>query len=62
MDVSLPKDEWIDRCVARYMSKSSIDLDSAKVFAEACWDMREGWFENAPEDAADSDMSYWEPY
>lgn len=54
------RDEWIDRCIKRYLDRSSIDAETARHFAEACFNMREGWFENDPEAAADSDMSYWD--
>jgi hypothetical protein len=58
--MTITRDEWINRCVNRYLERSSISTETARGFAETCYDMREGWFENAPEDAADSDMSYWD--
>jgi hypothetical protein len=52
--------EWIDRCANRFIERSRIDKETARSFAEACYEMRKGFFDDEPEDAADSDMSYWE--
>lgn len=55
----LTRDEWIDRCIQRYLDRSYESLETVRGFAETCYEQREGWFELDPEGAADSDISYW---
>lgn len=56
-------DEWKGRCAARYMEKAGLDAETAREFADACFEAQDGEFSTAadysPEDCADEDMSYW---
>jgi hypothetical protein len=51
--------EWVERCAKRYEDVAKVDSATARSFAEACWENRDS-DDDSPEDAADSDMEYWE--
>ncbi|MBO7866983.1 hypothetical protein J6337_28745 [Burkholderia pseudomallei] len=53
------KEVWIDRCAKRYEERGAVDSNTARDFAQACWENRLN-DDESPEDAADEDMSYWE--
>jgi hypothetical protein len=55
----LTREDWIDRCVQRYIDHGGCDLASAQNFATTSWD-GDMFRDYKPEDAADEDMSYWE--
>lgn len=60
------REKWIEACAKRYMERAGSSSEDAHYFAGACAEMQAGtegddptdW--EAPEDAADEDMSYWE--
>ena len=62
----MTRDEWIDRCAARMTAVAGMARDNALYFAKECAAFEaesngpsgDGW--NAPEDAADEEMSYWD--
>lgn len=49
--------EWKAKCAARFVERSGMSQDEAETSAQACWEEREEG--EQPEDAADTDMSYW---
>lgn len=55
----IAKEDWLRRCAQRFIEKGGLDEDTAMAFAEACWDAYDRDID-APESAADEDMSYWE--
>jgi len=60
--MSLPKAEWVDRCAARYVERSKIELAQAKELAEENYTASKDFWadEESPEDAADNDMDCWD--
>ena len=60
------REKWIEACAKRYIEKAGLDIEDAHYSANVCAYMQadaEGddpteW--EAPEDAADEDMTYWE--
>lgn len=55
--MELPKDEWIARCMKRYIERAALDESTARDAAEACYEARDDG--DTPEFAADEDMSCW---
>jgi len=64
----MTKDEWIERCSARYQERGGLTPEQAQSAAEACFDAESGEsefgfsesVEYCPEDCADEDMSNWQ--
>jgi hypothetical protein len=52
-------EEWKTRCANRYVTRAAVSAQTARDFAEACFENRLD-DDCDPEDAADEDMSYWE--
>lgn len=65
-ELTTPRDEWKAKYSSRLVARSDIDRDVANEWAEtAAGEQVEAWGENvseweAPEDAADEEMSYWD--
>ncbi|WP_313463573.1 hypothetical protein [Achromobacter sp.] len=57
--MQLTKTEWMERCQRHYMTKAGLTESQAADYVEWCWNNREDG--ETPEDAADADMSCWEP-
>ena len=53
------KDEWVDRCVRRYLACGITDKNKAHLWAEACWHLLDGDLSESPEYAADQDLASW---
>ncbi|MCL4664449.1 hypothetical protein L0Z16_03445 [Burkholderia multivorans] len=52
--------EWLRRCAARFVQRADVEQRIADSFAEAAFEnVADFGFENDPEGAADSEMSYW---
>lgn len=56
---ALTKHEWIERCITRYLMRSSIGREEARQYAEALYLLRQAPLAIIPEVAADCDMTYW---
>jgi hypothetical protein len=60
----MTKEQWIERCAARFIKLANLTKSQATYFAEACFDAEDinggPCDEDTPEDIADSEMSYWE--
>jgi hypothetical protein len=60
------RQQWIETCADRYMTRGGLELSRANEFAEACAHSEEEvngpnvekW--DSPANCADEDMSYWE--
>ena len=65
----MTKDDWIDRCAARFVKKGGMNPEQADIYARTCWGeavKNAGSEEQAltdpawgPEESADVEMSYW---
>lgn len=49
--------DWIDRCAKRYIERGGCTEETARQLAAAAFENRES--DESPEEAADTDMSYW---
>jgi hypothetical protein len=58
-DCAMTKEEWIARCERQYVARTGKEHKNHRGFAEACWEQRDS-DDGSPEDAADTDMTYWE--
>ncbi|WP_133295796.1 hypothetical protein [Burkholderia reimsis] len=56
---ALTKHEWLERCIARYLMRSSIGREEARRYAEALYLLRQAPLAIIPEVAGDGDMTYW---
>ena len=56
----LTDEEFMRRLRARFIERAG---EGADAVADGCsvFEWRDGAYENEPEDAADEEMSYWEP-
>lgn len=58
----LDKDVWLTRYRQRLMDRAGLTFEQAEACANAeSFELLSEFFEDAPEDAADEEMSYWEP-
>lgn len=58
----LDRDEWYRRYRQRFIDRAKVTLKQAEALAEAeSFEVLSEGFEDDPEGAADSEMSYWEP-
>lgn len=58
----MTEQEWLDRYQRRFVEVVGLTESQAKSCAEAeTFDVLSDGFEDDPEAAADSEMSYWEP-
>lgn len=59
----MTRNEWKERCAARYVERAGLSPETARDFAEACFEAQDGEFSTAadynPEDCADEDMNCW---
>lgn len=59
----MDKQEWIDRCAARYINRAGLDKKTAEEMALVCYtqamDDDDDLDQFTPEDAADEDMDCW---
>ncbi|MFH5254635.1 hypothetical protein ACGTRS_25710 [Burkholderia semiarida] len=53
----LTQQEWVARCAKRYVDRGGCAEQIAREAAQAAFDNRDG--DESPEEAADTDMSYW---
>lgn len=53
----LTQQEWTDRCAKRYVERGGCTEENARQMAIAAFENRES--DESPEEAADTDMSYW---
>jgi hypothetical protein len=56
---TMTDEEWKTRCAIRYVTRAAVSEQTARDFAEACFESRLDDDCN-PEHAADEDMSYLE--
>lgn len=59
----MTKQEWLQRCAARFIKKAGVTQEQADMFAEVCYDAQEittgeTYTEN-PENCAEEDMEEW---
>lgn len=59
----MTKQEWLQRCAARYVEKAGVTQGQADDFAEVQWDIltedNQSHEDHAPDDCADEDMEEW---
>lgn len=60
-DPMLPptREQWLERCAAVFRTKAAIEPVQAMQFAETQLEVLDGDLTENPEDAAESEMSYW---
>jgi hypothetical protein len=57
----MTQDEWLDRYAKRFIARCGVTPDQAAEIAKAeTFAVLSEGFEDDPEDAADSEMSYWD--
>ena len=56
----MERDEWLQRCSARFKERSNLDATESNKFAEAMLEFFDGDLTEDPEKAADEDMSNWD--
>jgi hypothetical protein len=55
-------DEWLDRYKRRFIERAGLTEAQAQACANAeSFEVLSEFFTEEPEDAADEEMSYWEP-
>jgi hypothetical protein len=59
---AINRDEWLQRYQQRFMKEAGVNAEQARQCSEAePFEVLSDGFEDDPEGAADSEMSYWEP-
>jgi hypothetical protein len=56
----MDKQEWLQKCAARFAERSGIHPDDAKYDAEMCLGMVGGDLTEDPDEVADEEMSNWD--
>jgi len=56
----IDKEAWISRCAAQFRKMAGVSLSDAGEMASIAFDESHSDFEDDPEGAADSEMSYWD--
>jgi hypothetical protein len=56
----MDKDSWISRCAAQFEKVAGVPEKDAFFMAGVAFDETHDDFEDDPEGAADSEMSYWD--
>jgi hypothetical protein len=61
MTMSIPKEEWLSRYKAQFVKVAGVTAEYAEDCASAdTFEVLSDGFEDDPEGAADSEMSYWD--
>lgn len=55
----MDKQEWLNRCAARFSGRGGLEHKEAIEAAKACLENLGGDLTESPEDSADEDMSCW---
>lgn len=56
----MTKEEWLNRCAARYQQRSGMEAGEAMKAAEASLENLDNDVTENPEDAADEDLTCWQ--
>lgn len=59
-ETQISKDEWLQRCAARYQHRAGIEASEAMSCAEASLENLDGDLTENPEEAADEDLTCWQ--
>jgi hypothetical protein len=58
-ETPLTREQWLERCAARFRSVAAMKPELARSFAETQLESLKDDLTENPEDAADDEMSYW---